>query len=118
MDRTKNQSRPRSLFLSPRFPTRSLSKNALSFFLRETILESGAVWGQEGRPPRAHDIRGVGVSLHFYRNWSVSKVCEAATWRSNTVFVSFYLKDLGFSYDNLRSLGPIVAAGEVLRTDP
>ena len=31
----------RSLLVSPRRPTRSLSKNALSFFLRQVILDAG-----------------------------------------------------------------------------
>ena len=38
LDRTSSLSpRPRSLFVSPRAPSRSLSKNALSFFLRDVI---------------------------------------------------------------------------------
>ena len=41
--------RPRSLFVSPRSPSRSLSKNALSFFLR--IVISRAVSGAESRDP-------------------------------------------------------------------
>ena len=33
-------SRPHSLFVSPRSPARSLSKHALSFFIREVIAEA------------------------------------------------------------------------------
>ena len=32
-------------------------------------------------------------------------------WRSNTVFTSFYLKDVQYILDNVHSLGPFVAAG-------
>ena len=43
--------RPRSLLVSPRHPTRSLSKNALSF-LYQVIIDAGSV--EEGElPPRA-----------------------------------------------------------------
>ena len=107
--------RASSLFVSPRCPTRPLSKNALSFFLREAISDAGAVRDQEGRSLRAHSIRGVATSAVFLRNWSISKVLEAATWRSNSVFASFYFKDISFALDDLRSLGPFVAAGAVVQ---
>ena len=53
--------------------------------------------------------------LLFLRNWSVSKMLEAATWKSNPVFASFYLRDLPYSFDNCHSLGPFVVAGSVLQ---
>ena len=95
----------RRLFVSPTFPTRAMSKNAVSFFLREVIhgAEVGAV--------RAHDIRGVSTSVAFHRNWSVSAYLDAATWSSSSVFTSFYLSDLQYEFQGLRSLGPFVAAG-------
>ena len=67
------------LFLSPRRPTRPLSKNAVSFFLRDVISSAGASRSEVGRI-RAHDIRGVSTSVAFHRNWSVSAVLESATW--------------------------------------
>ena len=105
--------RPRALFVSPSCPTRALSKNALSFFLRRVIKDSGSV--VDGSSPRAHSIRGIATSALFLRNWSVSKVLETATWRSNPVFASFYLRDTSFTLDGCRSLGPYVAAGGVLQ---
>ena len=63
---------------------------------------------------RAHSIRGVATSVAFLRNWSVSKVLEAAAWRSNSVLASFYLKDVSYLFEGLRYLGPFVAAGSVL----
>ena len=46
-----------------------------------------------------------------FKNWSLSSVLEAASWRSNTVFTSFYLKDVQYISEGVRSLGPFVAAG-------
>ena len=57
-------------------------------------------------------IRGIATSSAFFRNWSLRSVLEAASWRSNTVFTSFYLRDLSFTSDGVHSLGPFVAAGE------
>ena len=115
LERTKSiKNRPRNLFLSPKCPQKAISKNAVSFFLRETISDADARMEDGGHRPRAHSIRGVGTSMSFWRNWSVSRILEAATWRSNSVFTSFYLKDVEFIFENCRSLGPFVSAGQVI----
>ena len=91
-----------------------LSKNALSFFLRDTISGAGALRAEVGQALRAHSIRGVSASMAFAKNWSVKQLLKAATWKSNTVFASFYLKDIAFEWDDCRSLGPFVSAGQVI----
>ena len=55
------------------------------------ISGAGTIKGDEGPPLRAHSIRGVSTSVVFLENWLVSKVLEAATWKSNSVFASFFL---------------------------
>ena len=100
------------LFLLVWCPLHSLLKNALSFFLRQVIVDADTLW--EGSFVRTHSIQGVATSAAFLRNWSVSKVLEAATWRSNPVFASFYFRDLSYSLDGCSSLGPFVAAGSVI----
>ena len=97
---------PHRLFLSPRRPSHSLSKNAILFFLREVIHEAGTS-RPDGGPVRALSISGVFTSAAFHWNWSLSSVLESATWRSNSVFVSFYLFDLQHEFEGLRSLGPL-----------
>ena len=110
--RTSNiANRPRRLFVSPKCPSRAMSKNGISYMLRELIVQSVAS-SQSGQAPRAHSIRGMAISSAFFRNWSLRSVLEAASWRSNTVFASFYLRDLSFNLDGVHSLGPFVAAGE------
>ena len=54
----------------------------------------------------------VSVALLLFKNWSISSVLEAASWKSNTVFPSFYLRNLQYIFEGVRSLGPFVAAGE------
>ena len=61
---------------------------------------------------RAHSTRGVSTSAASHQNWSVASVLESATWRSNSIFASFYLRDLQHEFDGLHSLGPFVGAGE------
>ena len=104
--------RPCLLLVSPRRPSRPLLKSALSFFLCEVVLNACAV--EEGAlPPCAYSIRAAATSAAFFRNWSVSKVLKAATWRSNPVLASFYFSDISYSLDSCHSLRPFVAGGSV-----
>ena len=57
---------PHTLFVPPSCTSRSLSKNALSFFTQRVIIDSGAA--SEGVSPRAHSVRGVATSVSFMRN--------------------------------------------------
>ena len=60
---------PRRLFLSPRRPSRALSKNAISFFLREVIHEAETGRPEVG-PVRAHSIRGVSAIGRLPACWN------------------------------------------------
>ena len=106
--------RPRSLCVSPRDPSRSLSKNALSFFLCSVISLSFP----PSHPPSSsccpHNIRAISTSAAFSRNVPLSSILAAATWGSSTVFTSFYLRDVQFSSSSGFLLGPLVAADAVI----
>ena len=125
---------PRSLFVSPCAPSRSLSKNALSFFIREVIAEayssavrslpsasslfsSSASSSSASRPRSSiceHGVLGVAASWAFHRNAPLSSILESATWSSSSVFPSFYLSDVQFSSSSGYGLSPVVAAGSVV----
>ena len=107
---------PSRLFVSPQNPERAMSKNAISFYLRQLIVDSGAV--STSRPPRAHDIRGIATSLNYYSNLSLSNLMQVATWKSNRVFASRYLKEVSATQDNIRQFGPLVIAGDRLHPRP
>ena len=102
--------RPRSLFVSPCSPSRSLSKNTLSYFLRSVILQSLSLAPASSSLPstssvslaassassssssvprssfRAHSVRSVAMSTAFARNVPVSSLLEAASWSSAFCF--------------------------------
>ena len=61
------------LLVSPRCPSRALSKNAVSFFLGEVFSAAEAARPQVGSL-RAHNVRSVSTSVAFHRNWSVTSV--------------------------------------------
>ena len=101
--------RPRTLFISPRSPSRSLSKNALSFFLRDVIsraYSSSSSSASSSGPSssasapsslRAHSVCGVATWWAFARNASLSSILAAASWSSSSVFTTFYLSNVQFS---------------------
>ena len=111
--------RPRSLFVSPRAPSRPLSKNALSFFPCSVILQplppstsSLPPSSSQSSSVRAHSIRGMVTSAAFSRNASLPflKLKLGVPLLST----SFYLCDVQFSSVNGLSLGLVVAADTVL----
>ena len=109
--------RPRNLFLACKDHRLPMSKNAISFFLRETIKHAHLTQPEATYPRgdvRSHSIRGVATSINFMKNRSFAAVLEAATWRGNSVFVSHYLKDVQRTYEHCSALGPIVSAGGII----
>ena len=104
--------RASSLFVSPRSPSRPISKNAVSYFLREVISEAGVVRQDVAAPLRAHSVRGVTTSVSFLQNWLISKVLEAATWRSNSVFASFYFRDISYVFSRTEVSWPVCRSGQ------
>ena len=59
--------RPRRLFVSPCCPSRAMSKNAISYFLREVIVHSGAS-SESVAAPKAQSICGIATSSAFFKN--------------------------------------------------
>ena len=109
--------KPRHLFVSPSNTSKPLSKNAMSFLLKETILQAHQSFPEELQQSlkvRAHDIRGIATSLNFSRNLSFASILEAASWKTPSVFANHYLKDLERIEGDTFSLGPVVAAGDIL----
>ena len=47
-------------------------------------------------------------------NLSPKSVLEATSWKSNSVFASFCLRDVQFVFNNCQSLGPFIAARELI----
>ena len=98
--------RPRTLFVS-QSSSRPLSKNAISFFLREVISQA---YSSESLPgpstgPRAHSIRGCCYVCLLLRNYSIRSILESSCWKSASVVMFFYLSDVHFSFDGGFGLG-------------
>ena len=67
LSKTKGLARRSSaLFVSPRVPSRAISKNALSFYLQDAIIGAGAADLVAESSVRAHSIRGMAASVAFF----------------------------------------------------
>ena len=59
--------------------------------------------------PLARETRGIAPSLLF-KNYAVSQVLKAVTWRRHTTFTRHYPRDLSHNSLDTFHLGPVVAA--------
>ena len=97
---------------------RMVSRNTISFWIRAVIrqaYQSVSETDQTLWKISAHEVRAVATSLLFKHNASLRDVMSAASWRSRSTFVAFYLRDLGHRFLDLHSLGPVVAAQAVVQ---
>jgi hypothetical protein len=62
---------------------------------------------------RSHDVRALANSLAFSSGSSMEHILRAGFWKSETVFINFYLKDLTVIESGLRRLGPLVTGQTV-----
>ena len=111
LDLTSLLPHPRSLVCVTEGSFPFLSKNALSFFLRQVIVDADSLW--EGSSPSAYSILGVTI-CPFCGTGRSPRCLRRQLGDRIQFFGSFYFWDLSFSLDGCSSLGPFVAAGSVL----
>ncbi|XP_076048954.1 uncharacterized protein LOC143029809 [Oratosquilla oratoria] len=103
------------LFVSSRGKPKPVTKTSISYWIKEVIRRAYTMSPTDCPRAKAHDLRAIGTSLAFRKNLSVNQVLQAGIWKSQTTFTSFYLKEVMWESLGTFSLGPIVAAQEVLR---
>ena len=105
------------LFLSIGFKKKGVAKNTISLWIRRVIMlayESAPRIDRLNAHPRARELRAFGPTIAFKKNLSVSQVLRAGVWKKQTTFASFYLRDVTHKSLDTYSLGPVVAAQQVV----
>ena len=103
------------LFLTTGRRRKMVSKNTISFWLKEVIRKAYVSSGEDlPARIRAHETRSIAPSAVFKRNFAVGQVLRAGVWSRQTTFTSFYLRDVTHRSLDTFSLGPVVAAQQVL----
>ena len=96
-----------------------ISKQTVSGWIRQLIKQAYSAVQDEDIPHLTHtnfqarELRAFASSLAFHQNYSLKQVMEAASWRNNNTFVSFYLRDLSQMGD-VTTAGPFVAGQKVI----
>ena len=96
---------------------KQVTKNTISLWIRSVIKAAYSSVSQEDLSLwkiTAHEVRAIATSILFRQNQSLKQVMSAASWKSNSTFVSFYLRDLNHKSLDLSSIGPIVAAQAIV----
>ena len=104
--------RCKQLFVTSGRTRKEISKNTVSFWLHKVISLAYQLLGKPlpSPSPLARETCGIAPSLLFKKNYAVSQVLKAGTWRCHTTFMRHYLRDLSHKSLDTFHLGPVVAA--------
>jgi hypothetical protein len=94
-----------------------ITKNAIALWLKAVIKDAYDRSTSDDHTlhqVKPHEIRAFATSLAFASNLKVQDVMDAASWRGESTFARFYLRDLAHQYLDVKSLGPIVAGQTIV----
>ena len=80
--------------------TCDISQQMVSGWIRHLIKQADSEVQDEDFPHLTHinfqakELRAFSSSLVLHQNYTLKQVMDAASWRNNNTFVSFYLRDL------------------------
>lgn len=105
---------------------KDISKVTLTKWVSLTIKQAYGWWQRQSGEVRAvlpltsartHEARAWASSVAVLRSGRLSEVLAAAYWKSEDVFINFYLRDIAARrQDGSAALPALVAAGQVLRS--
>ena len=106
----------RHLFVSLCRNKKKVSRNTISYWLRKVVSDAYSWAGKDSMLSRvkAHDLRSIAPSVLFRHNFAVHQVLKAGVWKRSSTFTRFYLRDSAHRYLDTYSLGPVVAAQNIV----
>ena len=97
--------------------SKDICKNTLSGWIRSLIKFTyqkcpfNTIQLSAARP---HEVRALSTSMAWKANLALDEILHAACWSNHNTFTAFYLKDLSLIKGQLHSLGPLVAAQNII----
>ena len=79
------------LFITSNKPYKPAARTTIAGWVVEAITKSNAVSGK-GRPT-AHSTRSMATTTALHKGLSISEIIHTVSWKSDSVFISTYLKD-------------------------
>ena len=105
----------RKLFISFNpFHSRDISTASISRWLKLVIKSAYTSASLDINSVRAHEIRAWAASTAFAHSWSMRDVLGAAYWRSESPFISYYLRDVSLRREDGTHGISFVAAQQVI----
>ena len=117
LKRTKSLRKHRKRLFIPIRGDQDLAKSTLSRWVRYVIKHAYSTISKNPNrllKPRAHELRALSTSWAYVNYIPLEEILKSAVWSSSSLFASHYLRDFREQTENLRAMGPIIAAQKVV----
>ena len=117
LNKTKSLRKHRKRLFIPTQGDQDLAKSTLSRWVKYAIKHAyDSISKNPNRlfKPRAHELRAISASWAYMNFIPLEEVLKSAIWSSSSLFASYYLRDFREQTENLRAMGPIIAAQEAV----
>ena len=116
-NKTKSLRKHRKRLFIPTQGDHDLNKSTISRWVKYAIKHAyGSISKNPNRlfNPRAHELRAISASWAYMNFIPLEEVLKSPVWSSSSLFASHYLRDFREQTENLRAIGPIIAAQKVV----
>ena len=119
--RTQGMRQGKKLLLISHLPEfkQDIHKNTVSGWIRKLIkyvYDNASENALTLSNTSTHAVRGMAASLAFRGGIDLETVLASCSWKNDSTFTAFYLKDISVVQQNLYKLGPLVVAQSVINT--
>ena len=117
LNKTKSLRKRRKRLFIPTQGDQDLAKSTLSRWVKYAIKNAYDTISKNPLllfKPRAHELRAISASWAYMNYIPLEEILKSAVWSSTSLFTSHYLRDFREQTENLRAMGPIIAAQKVV----
>ena len=117
LNKTKSLRKHRKRLFIPIQGDQDLAKSTLSGWVRYAIRHAySSIPKNPNRlfKPRAHELKALSASWAYINYIPLEEILKSAVWSCSSLFASHYLRDFREQAENLRAMGPIIAAQKVV----
>ena len=117
LNKTKSLRKRRKRLFIPTQGDQDLAKPTLSRWVKYAIKNAYDTISKNPLSlfkPRAHELRAISASWAYMNYIPLEEILKSAVWSRTSLFASHYLRDFREQTENLRAMGPIIAAQKVV----
>ena len=117
LNKTKSLRKHRKRLFIPSQGDQDLAKPTLSRWVKYAIKNAYDTISKNPNrlfKPRAHELSAISTAWAYMNYIPLEEILKSAVWSSTSLFASHYLRDLREQTENLRAMGPIIAAQKVV----